>query len=135
MTPYEEVRNHVRAEHYPWGVLVLSVLLNRTTDGVAIKVFKRFVERWPSPESLNKVTVKEMEDATRLCGTKHGKAVNILLLSNAMLLGVDYKELYPYVGWPGLDAYRMLILRDFSIKPKDKRLLDFWKQHSSPEKA
>ena len=135
ITPYEKIRNDFSERNYPWGILVLSVLLNRTTPGVAIKSLRKFLEKWPTPEALQGATKKDVEDATFLCGTKHGKAANILLLTNEYLAGIDYKELYPYVGWPGLDAYRMLVLRDFSVKPKDTKLLDFWKQHSSPEIA
>jgi hypothetical protein len=38
----------------PWKVLVAVMLLNKTAGRVAVPIFWKLIERWPSPESLAK---------------------------------------------------------------------------------
>ena len=141
-----------RTEKNPWRVLIAEIMLQRTTPGHVIKVYDKFLRRFPTPKSIAETELSEVENLFRPLGMiKRAKK----LLETARIIYQKYdgqvpltfKELskLPGVGrytayavllivrkepYPLIDNNSARVLRRFFSLPTEKRARDddeLWK--------
>ncbi|KAF8266135.1 DNA glycosylase [Lactarius quietus] len=61
------------------------MLLNKTAGRVAVPIFWKLVERWPTPEALAQADPAELEDCIRCLGLQSTRAKRLIALSAAYL--------------------------------------------------
>ncbi|KAH9953638.1 DNA glycosylase [Russula dissimulans] len=76
----------------PWKLLVAVMLLNKTAGRVAVPIFWTLIERWPTPESLAKADLIELENCIRCLGLQSTRAKRLIALSAAYLGQHDKPE-------------------------------------------
>ncbi|KAH9059820.1 DNA glycosylase, partial [Lactarius vividus] len=69
----------------PWKLLVAVMLLNKTAGRVAVPIFWKLMERWPTPEALAQADHAELEDCIRCLGLQSTRAKRLIALSAAYL--------------------------------------------------
>ncbi|KAF9532063.1 DNA glycosylase [Crepidotus variabilis] len=69
----------------PWKLLIAVTLLNKTTGKLAIPVFWRLIERWPTPLLLSQVNPEELVDLIRPLGTQTIRTNRLIDLSKAYM--------------------------------------------------
>jgi methyl-CpG-binding domain protein 4 len=138
----------------PWKVLVAVMLLNKTAGRVAVPIFWRLIERWPSPESLAKglflfpfpslrltpetgltADYAELEDCIRSLGLQSTRAKRLIALSSAYVEERDRPEdlLTPISHLPGSGPYALDSYRIYcgdpdtwrTVIPRDKELIRY----------
>jgi len=58
----------------PWAVLVAAVLLRKTTVSQVLKIYKAFLERFPTPFHLLDASISEIESVIKPLGIEHERA-------------------------------------------------------------
>lgn len=149
MTEKPELLQHVFGgddEFTPWRVLVVTILLQRTTGPQAREAATRLFARWKTPDSLSSASLEAIEEVVKPCGLASRRAK---VLQNVTERYVDWlwDQYVPDPGergeascpppelvtsWDGigdytLDAYRIIVFGDLSNEPKDRALLEYWK--------
>ncbi|KAH8835160.1 DNA glycosylase [Flagelloscypha sp. PMI_526] len=67
--------------HDPWRVLVSTTLLNKTTACVALPVFQKLVDRWPSPLCLSQASLLELTEMLKPLGTYNRRSARLIAMS------------------------------------------------------
>lgn len=69
----------------PWHVLVATFLLRKTTTNQVLKLYNRFVERYPDPQSLLKASEEEVKEMIKPLGMEHKRAKLIIRLARMIV--------------------------------------------------
>jgi endonuclease III len=69
----------------PFVVLILTILSAQTTDKAVLKVKKPLFAKYPTPATMAKAKVEEVEPIIHSLGYYHAKAKNIIAASQALL--------------------------------------------------
>ena len=144
-------RNHLRkypwrCERDPWKVLIAEIMLQRTTPGHVLKVYEKFIRRYPNPKSLVEATREEVEEFFRPLGMfkRVGKlleAAREICRRHEGSVPLDPEQLVklPGVGrytanavlslsagrpYPLIDGNSARVLRRFFSLPSDRRPRD-----------
>ncbi|KAG9439692.1 hypothetical protein H6P81_019857 [Aristolochia fimbriata] len=123
--------------HDPWRVLVICMLLNRTTGGQAERVISNLFALCPNAKSATEVEAEEIEKVIQTLGLQKKRARMIQRFSNEYL-----KEDWTHVtqlhgvGKYAADAYAIFCTGNwFKVQPDDHMLNKYWKFLLSGGKA
>ncbi|XP_019432939.1 PREDICTED: methyl-CpG-binding domain protein 4-like protein [Lupinus angustifolius] len=112
----------------PWRVLVVSVLLNRTTGVQVRRVLSNLFYLCPNAKSCIEVEVGKIEQVIRTLGLQNNLAKALQRLSHEYLYGswTHVTQLHcvgKYVG----DAYAIFCTGEWrNVTPTDEVLLSYW---------
>jgi endonuclease III len=106
----------------PWAHFVAVIMLNQTGRKPVKTVLPTFLERWPTPESLLRSRIMDIEDVIKPLGMWRRRASAIYRMSIDFLAwdGKDATELHG-IGRYGSESYR-IFFRGERFEPQDKEL-------------
>lgn len=101
-------------------------MLNQTGRKPVKYILPRFLERWPTPESLLRSRLIDIEELIAPLGMKHIRSRRLYRMSIDYLQwdGNDATELYG-IGKYGSDSYEIFFKNNYSVKPTDKELIKY----------
>lgn len=110
----------------PWEHMVGVIMLNQTGRKPVKYILPKFLERWPTPESLLRARLIDIEELIAPLGMKHVRARRLYRMSLDYLQwdGDDATELYG-IGKYGSDSYEIFFKNNYSVKPTDKELIKY----------
>ena len=132
----EQAREWGPAKTYPWRVLVVCVLVNKTHRGPAGRVARKLFEQWPSPELLANARAASVMTLMRPLGLTR-RALLLQHLSASMVgvrTGRDLKRRgrqvsdLPGCGQFAQDAWAIFVEGRRDLEPAD-RVLAEWLDH------
>ncbi|XP_057291831.1 uncharacterized protein LOC130614420 isoform X2 [Hydractinia symbiolongicarpus] len=108
----------------PWQLLIATIFLNKTTGSAAKPVFWKFVEQFPTAESVVNADWKVIADLMEPLGLHQRRAKNIIRFSDEYL---NKRWKYPIelygIGKYGNDSYRIFCLGQWkTVEPNDHKL-------------
>lgn len=126
-------------EHTPWRVLMITILLQRTSGPQVDQVCESVFENWPTPEKMQDAAPGELERVIRPCGMAKKRA-NVLIGTTERWIDWDWDHTdgdleFPapdeLLTWPGIgpytaEAFKMIVWGDTSFEPNDVRLKVWW---------
>jgi len=68
-----------------WSVLVTSVLLRKTSTRQVVKVYEKFLAKYPSPEKLAVTSVDEVKELIRVLGLENQRAKQLVELARILV--------------------------------------------------
>lgn len=106
-----------------WEHMVGVIMLNQTGRKPVKRVLPEFLERWPTPKSVAKARIVDIEDVVAPLGMKRIRARRIYRMSIDYLTwdGEDATMLYG-IGKYGSDSYEIFFKKNYSVQPTDKEL-------------
>lgn len=118
----------------PWSHFCACILLNRATAVQAEQALKGLLARWPTPQSLAAADQSEVALTIRGCGLQNMRASSLKRMSRAFRAwnGADPTTL-PGLGPYASDSYRILFLKDPTVRPADKVLRKYLEQKEKDE--
>ncbi|TKY69030.1 Methyl-CpG-binding domain protein 4 protein [Spatholobus suberectus] len=114
--------------HDPWRVLVICMLLNRTTGGQTKKVVSDFFKLCPDAKSCTRVAREEIEKTIESLGLQHKRAAMLQRLSEEYLdeSWTHVTQLHG-VGKYAADAYAIFVTGKWDrVTPADHMLNYYW---------
>ncbi|CAA6664911.1 unnamed protein product [Spirodela intermedia] len=112
-----------------WRVLVICMLLNRTTGQKVRKVLPRLFLLCPDAEATIKVPEEEIEELIRPLGLQNKRSKMINRMSEEYLSS-DWTHVTQLhgIGKYAADAYAIFCSgRWKDVKPNDHKLVDYWR--------
>jgi len=105
-----------------WQHMVGVIFLNQTGRVQVKQVLPEFLERWPTPESLLRSRIMDIEDVIKPLGMWRRRAMSLYRMSLDFLSwdGEDAKDLYG-IGRYGDESYR-IFFKGERFEPDDKEL-------------
>ena len=106
-----------------WQHMVGVICLNQTGRKQVKKVLPEFFNRWPTPESLLRSRIIDIEEVIAPLGMRHIRAKRIYRISIDFLNwnGDDATELYG-IGKYGSDSYRLFYKKEVPENVGDHEL-------------
>ena len=106
-----------------WQHMVGVICLNQTGRKQVKKVLPEFFNRWPTPESLLRSRIVDIEEVIAPLGMRHIRAKRIYRMSIDFLNwnGDDATELYG-IGKYGSDSYRLFYKKEVPENVGDHEL-------------
>lgn len=106
-----------------WQHMVGVICLNQTSRKQVKKVLPEFFDRWPTPESLLRSRIIDIEEVIAPLGMRHVRAKRIYRMSIDFLNwnGDDATELYG-IGKYGSDSYRLFYKKEIPENVGDHEL-------------
>ena len=106
-----------------WQHMVGVICLNQTGRKQVKKVLPEFFDRWPTPESLLRSRIIDIEEVIAPLGMRHIRAKRIYRMSIDFLNwnGDDATELYG-IGKYGSDSYRLFYKKEIPENVGDHEL-------------
>ena len=106
-----------------WQHMVGVICLNQTGRKQVKKVLPEFFNRWPTPESLLRSRIIDIEEVIAPLGMRHIRAKRIYRMSIDFLNwnGDDATELYG-IGKYGSDSYRLFYKKEVPENVGDHEL-------------
>lgn len=116
-----------------WEHMVGVIMLNQTGRKPVKRVLPEFLKRWPTPESVAKARIVDIEDVVAPLGMKRVRARRIYRMSIDYLTwdGEDATMLYG-IGKYGSDSYEIFFKRNYSVQPTDKELKRYLEEEVVP---
>lgn len=117
-SPYSLVQERVRGtSDYPWKVIVLCALMNRTHARQVRPIVRELFAMWPTPDEMARASAN-LEDLIRPLGFVNRRAKAIRRMSADYARGCS-----PYycagVGQFGKDALDVFVHGRTNVRPKD----------------
>jgi endonuclease III len=103
----------------PWRVVVISLLLVRTTSAQVRPVAEEVFRRWPTAERLARCQRPTLERVLRPLGLWRARARYVRGASRAFAAGPVEVPSLPGCGRYVSEAYRLVALGDTSFVPAD----------------
>lgn len=106
-----------------WEHMVGVIMLNQTGRKSVKTILPKFLERWPTPQSLLKSRIIDIEELIAPLGMKHVRARRIYKMSIDYMNwnGIDATKLHG-IGKYGSDSYEIFFKKNYSVQPTDKEL-------------
>ena len=114
----------------PWKMLVCCILLNQTNNKQIRPILKNVFNLIPDPEKAILIDPYDLALIIKSTGCQNVKATRIISLSKKWICGFDSVTELPGVGVYGKESWDIFVLKDFSIKPTDKKLAKFLEEGS-----
>ncbi|XP_027343727.1 uncharacterized protein LOC113856194 isoform X2 [Abrus precatorius] len=114
--------------HDPWRVLVICMLLNRTTGDQTKKILSNFFELCPDAKSCTKVSREELERTIKTLGFQHKRAAMLQRFSEEYLdeSWTHVTQLHG-IGKYAADAYAIFVTGKWDkVIPTDHMLNHYW---------
>ncbi|XP_019875178.2 methyl-CpG-binding domain protein 4 [Aethina tumida] len=122
--PAKSPHNLVEEEFYhnPWGLLVATIFLNKTSCTLAKPFLDQFLKDYPDPRAVLKSKPEDLERYFHTIGLRK-RSVQIWKMSRDFVHKKwrRVRDLHG-IGRYGEDAFRMFVLGDFTEVPKDRFL-------------
>ncbi len=61
----------------PWAILIAAFFLRKTTTAQVVKVYEKFLRKYPKPEDLLSADISEIRELIRPLGIEHQRAIHI----------------------------------------------------------
>ena len=61
----------------PWAILVAAFLLRKTTTSQVVKIYRKFLKKYPTPKTLLSASEKEVRELIRPLGIEHQRAKHL----------------------------------------------------------
>lgn len=112
-----------------WEHMVGVIMLNQTGRKPVKTVLPEFLERWPTPESLLRSRLIDVEEVVKPLGMYRVRARRLYKMSLDYLRwdGVDAKKLHG-IGKYGSDSYEIFFKQNYTVEPTDKELIRYLKE-------
>ena len=115
-----------------WEHMIGVIMLNQTYRKQVKQVLPDFLERFPTPESVVRSRIIDIEEIIKPLGMYKVRAKRIYRMS------IDYltwdkenaKMLYG-IGKYGSDSYEIFFKNNFNVEPTDKELKRYLNEHQS----
>lgn len=115
-----------------WEHMIGVIMLNQTYRKQVKQVLPYFLERFPTPESVVRSRIIDIEEIIKPLGMYKVRAKRIYRMS------IDYltwdkknaKMLYG-IGKYGSDSYEIFFKNNFNVEPTDKELKRYLNEHQS----
>jgi len=121
MSPHELLQERVpRDELYPWRVIVLCSLLNKTPKESVARIMGGLFERWPTPRAMRN-SGPDLETLFRPLGLGYRKAKMLRRMSADYDQGVPAAECRG-VGQYARDALAIFVDGRLDVEPDDGKL-------------
>jgi len=125
-TPRKTLRSDLMVQEQidgPWQHMVGVIMLNMTYRKKVKEILPEFLERWPTPESILRSRIIDIEDVIRSLGMASKRAKTIYKMSIDYLSwdGEDASRLYG-IGKYGSDSYEIFFKNNYAVFPEDKEL-------------
>ena len=106
--------------------MVGVIMLNQTGRKPVKAVLPKFLSRWPTPESLLRSRLIDIEEVIKPLGMYRVRARRLYKMSLDYLTwdGVDAADLYG-IGKYGSDSYEIFFKKNYKVKPTDKELIRY----------
>jgi len=69
----------------PWAVLIAAFLLRKTTSEQVLRVYSKFLEKFPTPEALLEADEAEIRELIRSLGIEHQRAKHLKEVARAVV--------------------------------------------------
>lgn len=120
ISPYSLVQEFLRDQ--PWKLLVVVILLNKTSSVAALPVMLNILESWSTPEALCTAEIGDVVEILRPIGFYNRRASALIEMSKAFLRGFDDVKELPGIGKYGADSYNMFVKGEIVDDVEDKEL-------------
>ena len=106
-----------------WEHMVGVIMLNQTGRKPVKTVLPEFLERWPTPESLLRSRLVDIEQVIKPLGMYRVRARRLYKMTIDYLKWdeVDASDLYG-IGKYGSDSYEIFFKQNYTVEPTDKEL-------------
>jgi endonuclease III len=106
-----------------WQHMVGVIMLNQTGRKPVKTVLPIFLSRWPTPESLLRSRIIDIEEVIKPLGMCHVRAKRLYKMSIDFLTwdGDDATMLHG-IGKYGSDSYEIFFKKNYGVQPTDKEL-------------
>jgi len=74
-----------RTTRDPYRVLIAEVLLRKTTVAQVVKLYEKFIEKYPNPKALAEASREQLEQLLRPLGMEHRRAELLVRLGRAVV--------------------------------------------------
>lgn len=123
MTPLRDdlmVQQQIRNS---WEHMIGVIMLNQTGRKPVKTVLPEFLERWPTPESLLRSRLIDIEEVIKPLGMYRVRARRLYKMTIDYLKwdGVDATDLHG-IGKYGSDSYEIFFKQNYNVQPTDKEL-------------
>ncbi len=111
-----------REEKDPYKVLIAEILLQRTRRDKVVEVYSRFIKRFPTPESLAKASIKDVESIIYILGLRKRvsylvKLAKEFIRNHDKILETGEFEKLPGVGKYIASTVRLILGYDTELVP------------------
>ena len=113
-----------------WKMLVCCILLNQTNNKQIRPILENVFNLIPDPEKAILIDPYDLALVIKSTGFQNMKAKRIIALSKKWMEGFDCVTELPGIGVYGKESWDIFVLKDFSIKPTDKKLAKFLTEES-----
>lgn len=105
--------------------MVCCILLNRTSRKQVDKIRQELFNRYPNIQDLAHADLIELEYLLQPLGLYHQRALSLKIFARQFCNDkqLDYQKLRG-IGKYALDSYRLFVMKDLTIQPNDKVLID-----------
>lgn len=112
-----------------WYVLIVSIMLNRTSRKQVEKVWPKFVDKFPTPTHLLHSSESEISDLISPLGFKNRRAHSIMKMTECYLCSNwDSADQLPGIGDYGFRSWEIFIKGKLGdSEPKDHALNVYWR--------
>lgn len=108
----------------PWRILVVGIVLNKTTKQKARPVLRRLFNRWPIAREFRRSKLRDVSRILEPSGFPRLKAKNMTRMTFAYLDRVPIDRL-PGIGTYGIDCWSVFVEGRTNINPKDPELKQY----------
>eukprot|EP00088_Acartia_fossae_P045251 TRINITY_DN4860_c0_g2_i11.p1 TRINITY_DN4860_c0_g2~~TRINITY_DN4860_c0_g2_i11.p1 ORF type:complete len:182 (+),score=31.73 TRINITY_DN4860_c0_g2_i11:80-625(+) len=121
-SPYNLIQEKLYSE--PWKLLIATIFLNKTNNKVALPLFDKFLEKYPTIDTILEAKIEDLQELLKPMGLNNIRAHSIIRFTHEY---VNKDWLYPRelfgIGKYGDDSYRIFCLGEWkSVHPSDKKL-------------
>lgn len=115
-----------------WEHMVGVIMLNQTYRKQVKSVLPEFLQRFPTPESVVRGRIMDIEEIIKPLGLYKVRAKRIYKMSIDYLTWdkINAKMLYG-IGKYGSDSYEIFFKNNFNVEPTDKELKRYLNEHQS----
>ena len=114
----------------PWKMLVCCILLNQTNNKQIRPILENVFNLIPDPEKAILIDPYDLALVIKSTGFQNIKAKRIISLSKKWIDGFGSVTELPGIGVYGKESWDIFAMKDFSIKPTDKKLAKFLAEES-----
>ena len=109
-----------------WRILIVCILLNRTSGRTVKRVLPHLFDRWPTAERMSMAVVSDVAECIRMCGLQNRKATHLVVLSRRYLeRDWNSVEELPGVGEYASDSWKIIVDGRRDFVPRDSVLKSY----------
>lgn len=125
---FDLLENHFKD---PWQILVVCMLLNRTTRKQVDRVVYKLFDKYSNALEMSRADVDNVASIIRSLGFQNRRSASLVKMSKQWLEGSSVEELSG-IGRYAIDSYKIFVLKDYSVVPEDYALKNYLKHRLEP---